>query len=434
MYDAQDAYRRKCNDTSPARLDRLVVLYIPALDLRRVDPKICPHLFDLLASYPWVRMLTLPAVDHVPTMLTGTYPDEHGLWGPKLKADHRVRTVAQRLIDCLPDLVTTTVQCALHMVHGPVDLATIAPKRRRRFEIARFKYVKHVETEKVVLPINGKPSIFTALGATHCRYVFQDDHRRLQQFVDEIAEGDQTLEMVEAHSLDRLGHWNLDNEERMAGSYHCMDDFVAAVHAKCRRTGTGLLLLSDHGMEPVIGYVDLYGELGSLDVPSDDYDMFVENTKSTFWFHSDAARSKIMSRLTALEHAALVPREEMKRFGLHFLDNCYGDAYFYTSPGYTFYPNDFHRRLASWTLALMDWQQRPRLRDPRHRGDHGYFPEHPSENGFMLLAEQGFATTSNAASLVDFAPSVLGMLGREVPDCMKGKPIFIDCEGARDTT
>ena len=412
------------------RLDHLVVLYIPALDLRRIDLKTCPHLSSLLASYPWVRMLTLPMADHVPTLLTGTYPSEHGLWGPKLRTGHRIRTVPQRLIDCLPDLVTTTVQCTLHMVRGPVDLATIAPKRRRRFEILRFKYVTQMRTEGVMLPINGKPSIFTVLGPEQCRYVFHDNHRRLRQLIDVIAEGDQTLEMVEPHSLDRLAHWNLDNPERMADAYRRMDNFVAAVHAKCRRTGTGLLLLSDHGMEPVIGYVDLFGELGALDVPPDDYDLFVENTRSTFWFHSDAARSKIMSRLTALEHGTLVHREEMKKFSLHFPDNAYGDAYFYASPGYTFYPNDFHRPLASWTLALRDWQQRPRLHDPRHKGDHGYFPEHPSECGFMLLAEHHFATTSTAASLVDFAPSVLAILGRETPHCMIGNPIFVNRDGA----
>jgi len=424
MYVLRDAPRHKPDNPSPPHLDRLVVLYIPALDFHRIDSKSTPYLHDLLASCPWVHMLTLPTVDHVPTMLTGTYPDEHGMWGPRLKVNHGVRTVTQRLIDGLPDMVTTTAQCAMHMIRGPVDLATIAPKRRRCFEIARFKYVKHMETEKVVLPINGKPSIFTVLGAGQSRYVFQDDHHRLQQFVDEIAAGEQLFEMIEAHSLDRLAHWNLDNDEQMLASYQRMDDFVASVHAKCRRTCTRLLLVSDHGMEPVVGYVDLYGELRSLDVPIDDYDFFVENTKSTFWFHSDAARSKIKSRLVALGHGTLMPRESMKRFGLHFSDNTYGDAYFYANPGYTFFPNDFHQPLASRVLALMDWQQRPRLRNPRHKGDHGYLPEHPSENGFMLLAEKDFSITSSTASLVDFAPSVLSILKREVPDCMKGKTVF----------
>ena len=43
----------------------------------------------------------------------------------------------------------------------------------------------------------------------------------------------------------------------------------------------------------------------------------------------------------------------------------------------------------------------------------------------MLLAEQDFATTANPAALVDFAPSVLALLGRDVPGSMKGKSIFV---------
>ena len=378
-------------------------------------------------------MRTLPTVDHVPTMLTGAYPDEHGLWGPKLKAGGRSRGVAQRLVDCLPDFITTSVQGFLHLANGPFDHATMAPKRRRRFEFLRFKYVKHMQLHKVVMPINGKASIFTVVGAERSRYVYQDNHHRLIGLVDRIANGDQTLEMVEAHSLDRLQHWNLNDEDLTASHYSGMDNLVAAMHAKCSQNGTGLLIVSDHGMEPVISLIDLPTKLKSLGVPPDDYDFFIENTRATFWFHDDSARSKIMSRLASIEHATLITREEMVKYNLHFPDNAYGDAYCYAEPGSSFFPNDFHQPLASLTLSLLDWQQRPRLWNPRHRGDHGYVPEHACETGFMLLAEKDFRTPSAPASLIDFAPSVLSLLGREVPSCMKGERAFVHHRDATAT-
>ena len=103
----------------------------------------------------------------------------------------------------------------------------------------------------------------------------------------------------------------------------------------------------------------------------------------------------------------------------------YGDVYFYAEPGYILFPNDFYQPIANVALSLLDRHQRCRLWNPRHRGDHGYFPEHACERGFMILADENFSTSLDSAALVDFAPSVLALLGQERPDSMKGRSVSI---------
>ena len=401
--------------------DRLLVCYLPGFDLRRITAASCPHVASLLGTCPWVTLRTLPTVEHIPTMLTGTFPHQHGLWGPRLTATGGRPSFPQRLIDRLPDVVTTTAQGLGHLLNGPVDLATMAPRRRRRFDWVRFKYVKLSQIERLSEPIDGLASILTVVGRDRGRYLYHEDYRRLPELLDRVATGDYALEIVEEHCLDRLQHWRLDQPQAIAAFYRGVDDFVERLHDKCRKRGFSLLILSDHGMEPVTTTVDIFADLRAIDVAPDDYDVYVENTKATFWFHSPRARALIAARLSGSASGVLLAREDLRRYRLEFTTRAYGDAYYYAKPGCSFFPNDFYQPLASTTLALLDWQQRPRLRDPRHRGDHGYLPEHVCERGFVLLADERYETAADSISLIDVAPTLLALLGHRSAPTMRGR-------------
>lgn len=210
-----------------------------------------------------------------------------------------------------------------------------------------------------------------------------------------------------------------------------IDDFVKRLHSKCRDNDIGFMLLSDHGMEPGREVVDLRAELKALDVPERDYEMFLENTKATFWFHTDRARARISAALGSSPSGVLLSWQDMARYDLHFVDNRYGDAYFCAHPGLSFFPNDFHQPLASAALSLMDRQQRQRLRVPWHQADHGYLPDCDCEIGFMVVPDDSLRPTDDWMRLIDFAPSVLGLLGEEPAPTMRGRMMFAPAEGQR---
>jgi Type I phosphodiesterase / nucleotide pyrophosphatase len=405
-------------------IDRLLICYVPAVDVRAVAAGAFPYIARLLSSCPSVRFRTQPTTDQLATLLTGAWPHEHGLWGPRLKPDWRRRTPAQRLVDLLPDIATTTGQCALHALNGPIDLATMPPRRHRRFDWLRFNIKQMNDVGKVLQPINGMASLCTVVGPSRSRYVYHDDYWDLDRLFDSVGNGDFVLEMVDVHCLDHLQHWNMNDPARITEFLRGVDSFVARLHAKSQSRSLGFVVLSDHGMEPVDRVVDLRKVLDGLDLPADAWDVFIENTKATLWFHDARAGARIADALRASGLGTLVGREEMRRYNLVFDDDRYGSAYFYAPPGSTFFLNDFHQPLASLVRTVLDRQQRRRFRVPWHQADHGYLPDNDCEVGFMLLAEEGYEADQETVALIDLAPTLLDLLGLPRPDSMKGRPML----------
>ena len=405
-------------------LERLLVCYVPAIDVRAVAAGTFPHVAALLANYPSLRFRTQPTTDQLATMLTGTWPHEHGMWGPRLRPGWRDRTPVQRMADLVPDIATTTAQCALHVMRGPIDLATMPPRRHRRFDWLRFNVKQLNDVAKVLQPINGTPSVFTIVGTDRSRYVYHDDFWDLGRLFGEVGNGGFALEMVDVHCLDHLQHWNMSETTRIAEFLGSVDSFVAALHAKSQSNGLAFAVLSDHGMEAIDRVIDLRKVLDRLDLPDDAYDVFIENTKATFWLHDAGVAPRIAEALRAADLGTVVMRQEMLRYNLAFDDRSYGDAYFYARLGSTLFPNDFHHPLASVVRTVLDRQQRRRFRVPWHQGDHGYLPENDCEIGFMVLAEDGYAAVDGPVSLIDLAPTLLRLLGLSTPDSMKGHAGF----------
>jgi hypothetical protein len=407
----------------PAKPRKLVICYLPALDVRRLDAGACPYLSGLLAAYPSGRFRAQLTTDQMATLLTGTNPPEHGLWGPRLKPA-RTRAVGERAIDLLPDSLTTTAQCAWHVLIQPMDLATMPPRRRRRFDWLRFNIKQSSDTSRVVRPINGLPSFLTACGEGSGRYIYHDDFWKLGELLDRVGNGDYLIEMVDAHCLDHIQHWNMSNTGLVDACYAGVDEFAAALHRKCQRNGVRFVAISDHGIERVRRIVDFQKTLADLEVPASEYDYFIENSKATLWFTTKRAREVSLDHLASLDFGSVLTRAGLAAYGLHFEDDSYGAAYFYAHLGVTFFPNDFHRLPTSTYMALTDRQQRTRLRRPWHQADHGYRPEHDCEVGFLVLAEEGQRARDDGVELTDFAPSVLQLIDRTPPATMRGRPIF----------
>jgi hypothetical protein len=242
--------------------------------------------------------------------------------------------------------------------------------------------------------------------------------------LSELVEGNLIVEMIEVHGLDESLHWGMDDRSRIAGYFRQIDDFVAELHRKCLRANRRFILLCDHGMEPVHDSIDIRQGLEGLDVPTKEFDFFIENTRATIWIHTDRAREAILELLGGLKNGTVVRRQDLVPYGIRFPDDAYGEVYFYANPGFILFPNDFHQTLANLAQSLMDPQQRSRFRYPMHRGDHGYFSENACERGYMVLAEDGFTATSERISIIDIAPTILDLLGLAPSNTMQGRPAF----------
>jgi hypothetical protein len=401
---------------------KLLLCYVSGLDLRRVSAEATPFLSGALARRPWAEMTNLPSNELLPTMLTGVYPPRHGVWGVRLRADPGEGD-RRRLVDLLPDVVTTTAQCVVHALTGGCDLAAVPPRRRRRFHITRTKYVRRRRPRRVLPRIGPVESLIGVVGNDRSRYLFSSatDPRRL---LGRVGSGRYVLDVLELYSLDRFQQWNLDRPGAVRGYYGRVDEFLERLEARCRAAGVTLAVLSDHGHEAVREAVDLRAGLADLRLPETEYSFFLELSIARFWFHSPRARERIDGMLSATPRVRMLGADELRELHLEFTDGRYGDRIAVAEPGTIFFPHDFHQPLANWALGLTDRKQWRRILDPRQRANHGYLPQHPCERGFLLLLDEGFTATRARMELIDVAPSALAVLDIEPPGTMDGRAAF----------
>jgi hypothetical protein len=415
---SQDSANPSLTDVS-----RLLLCYISGLDQRHVAPDNCPFLTEALSRFPFATLRNLPSNELFPTLVSGVDPVRHGVWGVRLAPETR-RSQAFRLWAHLPNFLTTTIQGALHLSSGAFDLAAIPPRRRSRFEITRTKYKRRNRRDEALFRIGGLPTVFDVVGRTQSRYVFNSSMDPARTLLPRMCRGDHMLEVLELYSLDRYQQWNLDRPSAVRDFYGRIDTFVHALHAKCRAHDTALMIVSDHGHEPIHESIDLHAAIAAVGMPDESYTCFVEVSSARFWFHSDAARRAIGGRLAAFDHATLVGYEDMRQYGIPLHDASYGEVFLFLDPGYIFFPHDFHQGLANLWLGISDPMQRSRLRDPRHRGNHGHLPHFEAERALIALLDDRFESRAADGDMLDVAPSVLGALGFDPPATMRGRSLF----------
>ena len=408
-------------------LPRLFVAYVPGLDARRVDARRTPFLHQLSRAFPPVSLRTLPTTELLPTLITGVYPHRHGIWQVRLKPEERGMPPS-RWTDGLPDWCSTTLQCVRQFADSGYDLAAVPARRRRQFELTRFKYTRRERDGGVLEKIGPCPTLFGILG-DRSRYLFTKSFEALAPLGEELPSARYQLEFLEMYALDLFQHWHMDQVDALDRAYRKVDDFLGRLHGNMRARGVSLMVLVDHGQEPVVGTIPLMRMLRETGVSEREYSRFVELAMARFWFHTDRARERIRDGLGRLPHLRVLSWSDLAAFGIRFEDDAYGELYACADPGWIFFPHDYYQPLANLFLGITDRHQRSRVLQPRHRGNHGYLPEHPSERGYVLLAEEGWRTTREEMAIVDFAPSVLALLGQAPPPDMPGSAVFTQRSG-----
>jgi hypothetical protein len=400
------------------------VCYVPGLDERLIDEQITPYLSNLRSEYQVVPIGTLPSTELVPTLVSGTLPHEHKIWQVSLRPEYR--TVAnQGLADVLPDLLVTTGQCTRHFFDKSYDLAAIPWRRRRRFELHRFKYTRRATSDEAMQEFSGFRTIFGLLGE-NSKYLFTKDFNSLPALSESLPTGHRFIEFLELYALDLVQHWNLGNVEVMNDALARTDQFIRTVHARCRQRDVRFLLLVDHGQERVVGTVPLLHAVKQARVPETEYSCFVELASARFWFHTERARRRLLETLACVPHTTILSWQDMHNYQVCFDDDAFGELYVFADAGRIFFPHDFYHPIGNSILGLLDWHQQQRIRNPVHRGNHGYLPHYPSERGWIVVDDSNVCCHRPEAQLADIAPTILSLTGYTPPSYMKGAAIYTE--------
>lgn len=234
------------------------------------------------------------------------------------------------------------------------------------------------------------------------------------------------MEIVELYTLDLIQQWNLDNMEIVNSYYSKIDMFIKDLSNKCNNNKVILSILSDHGHEQIKGSINLVKLLKKLDIEENEYTFFLDVSIARFWFRTDRARQIIIEILHEIENSQVFSSKDLGRYNLVFDGSEYGEIFSFLDPGYIFFPNDFYQPLANLYFGITDDRQRSRLAYPGHRGTHGYLPDAECENAFILIFDRDCKTIKDKIEIIDVAPSILKILGYDVPNFMKGINAFVN--------
>jgi hypothetical protein len=403
---------------------KLLVLYVPSLDRRLIDPNTAPFLSRCLTRWSPIELETHPSVELLPTLVTGVWPHQHRIWQVRLKPESK-RTTTERLIDLLPDRWTTTWQCVRHRWDPDYDLPTIEPRRRRRFELHRIKVQRRFGGGGTgSLHHDGVESLFSLLSG-------ESTYRTIFSFADIpsdpslLVTGEHVLDFLELYSFDLFCHWNLDRTSAVQTQLHFLDAVLEQLCIKAERLGLKALLVVDHGQERVRHTLNLRRVLNESGVSHSEYSFYIEVCNARFWFFTEHARKLLSQQLSRIEGAAFLTAAEMEKYHIHFAESeGFGDAYLIADPGTIFFPHDFYHPLVNWYMARNTAEQMARKSNPVHRGYHGHLPAKPVDTGYVAACTPGLEALAKKGELIDFAPSVLRLLRRPVPAQMAGKALF----------
>jgi len=403
-----------------AKPNKVFVCYIPGLDRRRITSEITPYIAQALQRRPWAKINTLPSAELLSSLVSGQRPDQHGIWQARLKRN-AAASFSDRVADSLPEFLTVAAQLVRHRLFHDCELPTMPPWRRRHLEFARLKFFGHASSDDLRRRLNGAVSLFDVVGWGDARYRFTDRFADRRKIFSKLGLGDVSLDMLQFHALDMLGHWHPGTSEGSGPVYRETDAFVRSLSEKCKAADIEFVLVSDHGQETVGGSIDLKASLQELDLPKTDYAYFVQPAAARFWFHTQRARSAIIDSLSRTANGTLLSYRDLAQYGVAFEDGAFGETYFVPDPGFILFPHDFHHPLANLYMGLSDPQQRDRLKSPRQVAYHGYLPTNECEKGFMILFGQKHSLKNSEISLLDVAPTLLAMVKCEAPSEMVGQ-------------
>jgi len=211
-------------------------------------------------------------------------------------------------------------------------------------------------------------------------------------------------------SLDIVGHKFGPNSSQIRSLIKKVDEQISRIihYIKFSSEKIVLIILSDHGMCPVKGYVNLYNLLRDLPLKlGKDYLIFLDSTMARFWFFNNKSRNLIYSKLTNVEFGQILNEAAKKKLEIDKIGREYGEMIFAINEGYVFFPDFFRKH------------------NPP-RGMHGYaFSRYDSPILLMYTSHLSeIPKKEKTIRFIDVMPTILNLLDLPIPVTCEGKSIF----------
>lgn len=355
--------------------------------IRRVD---LPFLQDAGFGMDIKPLRTLLAYSSgiYPSMWSGRYPEEHGVWSEFFFDPHAGRGLTDGL-RYLP-AVMDSPRRAKYVALATLARAGIRPKDYFGLPPSIERYFRRAASDYRTLPPVRPPGIqmidevMDAAGHAW-QFVYTANVVAAPPTAHQVAVWSQNESFFYSISdADEAGHRFGPGSAAYSRFLRHLDDRLRSFTEMVREQNPGVefFLFSDHGMNPVRETIDLWTELKHTHLSlGRDYVAFLNSTLASFWFLTPDAESNIRAVLARVRGGRVLEAEDLTRYHLRFRDRRYGDLLFLADPGVEIVPN------------FMSLARRP------SPGMHGYAPEDPETTAFIAGPRAKIATVGEVTDL-----------------------------------
>jgi len=299
-------------------------------------------LADLLPYRTSVQTILGFSSGAIPVLLSGRPPKDSGHWNlfyydPKRSPFRWIRWVSFLPKSLLNSrIVRRGVREVTHLLNkfgGYFQIYGVPVELLPYFDIC--------EKKDIYRPGGLPGSLFDRLEESKTRYRTYSYHDFSDRQIFDQAARDLKAQKFDFYFLylaefDAFLHDRCKFEGEVQEKIRQYDKWIRDLYAQAS-TANGpidLFVFSDHGMTPKRGGYDLLAEIRPLDLKMPgDYIAIYDSTMARFWFFNERARSRVLGKLAGLACGRILTADEIKKFGLDFSDNRFGDSIFLMNPG-----------------------------------------------------------------------------------------------------
>ena len=325
-----------------------IFLFIDALGWKIVND----HNF-ITELLPYRKKITMQfgySSSAIPTILSGKTPAEHGHLG---------------LFRFAPDKSPFKLLSALSWLFKPASLWNRGRVRHHlskilkkiygftgyfqlyRMPIWKLKYVDYCEKKNlfVACGMENIANLHDTLSAMQIDFHISDWHLTDAEnyaAAEKAVENGKNFLFVYTASFDGLLHDKINDAQSIAEKLNEMQKQIEHLFAKAQEYAENVhfTIISDHGMTPLAGTVDVMSEIDRSGlVFGRDYGACFDSTMARFHYLNENA-GKVITGIMNNFPGHFLSKDEEKKYGIYRTDRMFGDAIFLLDAGIQIVPSD----------------------------------------------------------------------------------------------
>jgi len=336
-----------------------------------------------------------------PSMLSGKYPQETGIW-TEYYYSPRPQTRLERICTSSP-LILVPMNLARLVLFRFARKAGSPTAHRLRIPLEFAHLFQHNPLDyrkfpPIELEVPTLDDVFRDKGLRFdIRFLEGSPDVRNELHYLQLRRQETDVFFYFDHALDAKGHHVGASSAKLKPEMDQIEQFLAQAWNVLGGAGEcEMLLFSDHGMTDVRETFDLLHALKGFTLGK-DYLVFIDSSFARFWFPDPQKREPIMASLASAPGRFLTV-EDLQWNGLDFEDDRYGQEVLISNEGVVFHPNYISPSFF-------------RTQNYLERGMHGYWPKYSSSYGlFAYRGSRLQVRLPDPVPAVDIFTAVMGIL------------------------